>query len=142
MGFLFDLVSSTTACDLKEKAPMVFTVNRPKFVFKPKVVLGRHLKEASLGFNGPRPNPKEFQVNFFKSLQSRNLEFFSRGDSPRLRRGSGRRPKRLVFFRWCTDQASTAGDCREPLGGYSSSFLLLRTQNSTPDGLFGEPVEL
>jgi hypothetical protein len=34
---------------------MVFTVNRPKFAFKAKVVLGPHMEEASLGAYEPWP---------------------------------------------------------------------------------------
>jgi hypothetical protein len=57
-SFPLDPGTSTPTHDPKGKATVGFTVNRPNFVFKPKVVLGPHPKEASMGFKEPQPNPK------------------------------------------------------------------------------------
>jgi len=106
-GFLLDPVFIDPSSWAKRECPVVFTVNQPKFMFKPKFVSGPHPKEASLGFNEPWSNPNEFLGLFLKEpslgsgvVQPGNLGALSsslKGDSSGLRPGSARRLRRLDF---------------------------------------------
>jgi hypothetical protein len=68
LGFPLALVSSAPARDPKGKAPMVFTVNRAKFMFKAKVVSSPRPEEASSGFYEPQPILDPFTQKFSLGL--------------------------------------------------------------------------